>query len=192
MKTNLVIGMAMAAALSVRAGECNVAVYVHSSFPMSSTALSTAELRASAMFREIGVDMRWKEGGARAAAVHASCGIPIMVEIESFAGPQFPKDALAYAHPYSESGTRIHVFMNRIADSRRPQFTIVLLAYVLAHEITHVLERVNRHSEEGVLKAHWNSQDFFLMQSKGLRFDPMDVALIHDAIVKRVQPTATE
>jgi hypothetical protein len=184
MKIYWVAGIAMAAGLSMHAGECNVAVYVNSSFSLNGSIVRNAELRTAALFGEIGVDMRWRAGGAHAAAAHNSCGMPILVEIAGFASPQFPQNVLAYATPYAESGTRIYVFMDRIAANRKPQSATILLAYVLAHEITHILQGVDRHSEDGVMKARWNSRDYFRMQSKGLPFDPLDVELIHAALKK--------
>jgi hypothetical protein len=53
-----------------------------------------------------------------------------------------------------------------------------LLAHVLVHEITHILEGIPHHSQDGVMKAHWTPQDIVRMASRPLPFDPQDVALI--------------
>jgi hypothetical protein len=55
----------------------------------------------------------------------------------------------------------------------------VLLGHVLAHEITHILQGVARHSAEGVMKAHWTEDDFAEMSFKPLRFTEEDITLIH-------------
>ena len=39
----------------------------------------------------------------------------------------------------------------------------MLLAHVLVHEITHVLEGVDRHTGQGVMKARWTEDDLALM-----------------------------
>jgi hypothetical protein len=62
-----------------------------------------------------------------------------------------------------------------------------LLAHVLAHEITHVLERTDRHSADGVMKAHWNLLDFTKMVWRPLPFAVEDVELIHRGIASRMQ-----
>jgi hypothetical protein len=41
-----------------------------------------------------------------------------------------------------------------------------------------MLERDSRHSEEGVMKAHWNREDFNAMFRRKLRFDVADVNMI--------------
>jgi hypothetical protein len=60
-----------------------------------------------------------------------------------------------------------------------------LLAHVLSHEITHLLEDVNRHSSTGLMKAHWDGNDLMEMSAKPLSFGPEDVDLIHRALVQR-------
>ena len=52
------------------------------------------------------------------------------------------------------------------------------------HEITHVLEGVNRHSETGIMKAHWDTMDWRTMRHSFLPFADEDLRLIH-AWIKR-------
>jgi hypothetical protein len=54
----------------------------------------------------------------------------------------------------------------------------MLLAHLIAHEVTHVLERVSRHSETGLLKAHWTSRDYAEMDRHPLAFTADDIVLI--------------
>jgi hypothetical protein len=63
---------------------------------------------------------------------------------------------------------------------------------VLTHEITHVLEQIDRHSPDGIMKANWDSRDKELMKSHSLPFAAIDVELIHAGIAKRMQPAVTE
>jgi hypothetical protein len=49
---------------------------------------------------------------------------------------------------------------------------------VLVHEITHILQGVDRHSESGIMKAQWTIDDYRAMASKPLSFTPLDVKLI--------------
>ena len=185
MKTYWVVGIAMAAGLSAQAEECNVTVYVHTSLS-GSAMLLRAEIQAAAMFREIGVAVRFRNGAVRANDANDACGAPIMLQIDSQAGDQPPAEhTLAYATPYAKSGTCIHIFMDRIAERLNPYFETVLLAHVLAHEITHVLERVARHSADGVMKAHWDRRDKEDMKSHSLPFAAIDVELIHIGIAER-------
>jgi hypothetical protein len=50
--------------------------------------------------------------------------------------------------------------------------------YVLVQEITHVLQGIKRHSDEGIVKAHWDAYDYYRMQSKDLDFTQTDLNLI--------------
>jgi hypothetical protein len=59
------------------------------------------------------------------------------------------------------------------------------LAHVLAHEITHILQGVSRHSESGVMKATWDQRDFEKMAWKPLTFTERDVMLIHFGLEAR-------
>jgi hypothetical protein len=44
--------------------------------------------------------------------------------------------------------------------------------YVLAHEVEHTMQGVARHSESGILKAHWSTEDFKEMTYHKLAFVP--------------------
>jgi hypothetical protein len=57
-----------------------------------------------------------------------------------------------------------------------------LLAHVMAHEITHLLEGFAGHSETGVMKARWDAGDLRRMAVKPLLFDVEDVYLIQDGL----------
>jgi hypothetical protein len=192
MKTYWVIGIAMAAGLSAEAEECNLTVYVNGGH-IGGVMLQRAEIQTAAMFREIGVAVRFRNGAVRANDANDACGAPIMLEIDSQAGDQRPSEhTLAYATPYSKAGTCIHVLLDRVAIGRNPYFETVLLAHVLAHEITHVLERVARHSADGVMKAHWDQRDREDMKSHSLPFAAIDVELIHAGIAQRTHAAVTE
>jgi len=92
--------------------------------------------------------------------------------------------ALAYALPYE--GTHIVIFYDRVqAAVVDPNTVTVLMAHVLAHEITHVLEGVARHSAEGVLKARFIEADYSRMSFKPLKFADEDVARIHQGLEQR-------
>jgi hypothetical protein len=91
---------------------------------------------------------------------------------------------LAYALPYQ--GTYIEVFYDRVRGTVDEETRPHLLAHVLAHEITHILQGVARHSETGVMKAHWTSDDYRWMCSHHLEFAPEDVELIQLAMKIRL------
>src|SRR5262249_9037943 len=62
----------------------------------------------------------------------------------------------------------------RLLSDSRPANEPRLLAHVLAHEIGHVLQRNNAHSESGVMKAHWTADDLGSMARRPLEFSEVD------------------
>jgi hypothetical protein len=127
------------------------------------------ERMTSEIFATIGVRLKW----------HDSCpASPDVIQI-GFAD-QAPKGVadgvLAYARPYE--GIHIVVLYGRVK-RLQPNSTQQVLAYVLVHEITHVLQGTSRHSKSGIMKAHWDFADYDRMRHKTLLFTADDVDLIH-------------
>ena len=89
---------------------------------------------------------------------------------------------LAYTNLYEG---HITVFWDRIraAPSAPP---IVVLAHVLVHEITHILQGIDRHSERGIMKSKWTLADFRAMASEPLPFTLLDVELIQRGMARRL------
>jgi hypothetical protein len=155
--------------------------------------LLDAKAKTAQMFREIGVNLRIRNG-IPARDPSDACLAPIVVEFENSTGYRGSPNALACAAPYKESGARIRVFLDRILLhlNHETAFSNTLLAHVLAHEITHILEQTDRHSDEGVMKTSWTPQDHARMKRRPLPFAPEDVELIHQTLAKRVSPAAAE
>ena len=199
MRACRVFGIAMLAGLSAQAEECAVTVVVQyksiSRGPSQAWDILRAELAVSALFHRIGVKVRWQNVAARnrlAGNWNADdgCGAPMAVQLETDTPDKWRPGAMAYAAPYANSGTSIHVFLDRVATSP-DSVKETLFAYTLAHEITHVLEGFSRHSADGVMKAFWDNRDQYLMAVHRLAFAPEDVELIHLGIARgKVRGTA--
>jgi hypothetical protein len=132
---------------------------------------------ASEMFAEIPVRIDWSSG----RSCQASGVIHIHLKDRTPEGLQ--PGALAYALPYE--GTYIELFYDRIKSTVGPSTLPHLLAHVLVHEITHILQGVARHSETGVMKAHWTPTDYLEMEIHPLHFAPEDVQLIQASLKQR-------
>jgi hypothetical protein len=50
----------------------------------------------------------------------------------------------------------------------------------MAHEITHVLEVKDTHSDTGIMKERWSTADFDLMEESHLEFTPKDIESIQE------------
>jgi len=138
---------------------------------------------ASKMFASIGVRIDWHDRDSCPFEVGA-----IQVHM-SYDPPGIRKfKTLAFAQPYDRN--IIVVFPNRVQELNRNGGPSVL-AHVLVHEITHVLEGISRHSATGIMKAQWDDKDYFEMRRKPLRFAQEDVALIYDGLKARQARVAT-
>jgi hypothetical protein len=149
---------------------------------MESNADSTverAQMEAAAIFSEISVKISWRSGRACSAAD------VIHIHLSNQTPGSLKPGALAYARPYE--GTYIEVFYDRVAKTVCAETLPHLLAHVLVHEITHILEGVSRHSETGVMKAHWTSEDYRNMVGRHLPFAPEDVELVRLGMNQRTE-----
>jgi hypothetical protein len=96
---------------------------------------------------------------------------------------------LAFATLYDgthNENTQIVIFDDRVrAVAIEPHSVAPVLALVMTHEVTHLLEGVARHSAEGVMKARWTREDFSRMRWLPLQFDDESIALIHSGLRRR-------
>ena len=62
---------------------------------------------------------------------------------------------------------------------------------MLVHEITHILQGIDRHSVGGIMKAVGTSSDYTQMKRCQLWFTARDVEMIHNRFAARAaRPTA--
>jgi hypothetical protein len=142
--------------------------------------LPDAEAKAAAMFREVGGDLRILKREPHSS--DGACGMPVVIEFENAHNYTGTARAMAYARPYQNVGTSVHVFIDRVLSGRDPHIANTVLAHILVHEITHVLERVARHSDSGIMKAVLSPADYQQMKLHPLPLSPEDIDLIHEAI----------
>jgi len=134
-----------------------------------------AKKQASKMFAQIGVEVHWHRLTGSAAPLNA-----VVIDIVEHAPASECAGALACARVYE--GVHIRVFYDRLPQIGGKDFLPLLLAHVFVHEITHILQGVDRHSDSGIMKAHWEWNDYDQMHRGTLRFAPIDVYLIQEAL----------
>lgn len=150
--------------------ESVVPVYVRAGNE-SLTVLLRAEGLANKMFRAANVEIEWRNG----LGSHVARPDEVVVTLVRSGQAQFSSKALAWALPYE--GTHIEVAYDRVKEaplSVQPN----LLAHVLVHEITHILQGISRHAPTGVMKAHWDGADYKAISMESLPFTAHDIALI--------------
>ena len=172
MKITAMVAVALTVAMSARAAEVTVYVQGLSAVPLP--VLNRARVLANGMFAAVNVKIDWRAGQpTRRQSQHQGA---LMIEIVTDTPRELKPGALAFARPYE--GVHIDVFYDRVRAATEPELTPNLLAHVLVHEITHVLQGTCRHSDTGVMKARWNHEDYMEMRLKPLLFTEEDVQLI--------------
>ena len=172
----LLAAMAAAASISARASQPaaadgrSVAVCVEEG--SDNRVRGIAEPLAATLFADIGVKIVWSRDERRCLGATEAIFIRMVYDSR----PDEHPHAFGYAVPYG--GRRIVVYYDRVQRLARHIWAPRLLAYVLAHEIAHVLQASDRHSEAGIMKAVWNDDDLYAMDRGTLHFTPMDVFLI--------------
>ncbi len=135
---------------------------------------------ASNIFAAIGVEVEWRSDRLCPSSLDV-----IRVSISFQPDETQRPNALAYALPFE--GSHIVMFYDRVKHSAR-SFSVPeneVLAYVLVHEITHILQGLNHHSTTGIMKAHWKSAEYWGMHSRALQFTAEDVDLIYRGLDSR-------
>lgn len=177
--TLLAIGTSAQAERSPDA-KTTVKVYVVKNVDDANLNISWAQSIASRIFAEAGVRIKWQFGdpGRREQQM------PIMMDLSSNTPAALAPGALAWAQVYE--GVHIRVFCDRIKNTVHgsDRLGTFLLAHVMAHEIAHILERVDRHSETGLMKPSWSRTEIEEMSVKSLSLAPEDVRLIHRSLLK--------
>jgi len=138
----------------------------------------SAQVLASKIFAGIRVGIEWSKESYCPSS-------PDVIKVSlSYTTPntRFP-NALAYALPYE--GTHIEVFYDRLKQRAEVGRVPQLLAHVIVHEVTHILQGISRHSVTGIMKATWDSDDFFEIRRDALDFTSLDVELIYQGVDAR-------
>jgi hypothetical protein len=132
-----------------------------------------SETLASKMFSVIGISLEW----TKKQPADESSQQPIIIEVVTRTPTNLMPGSLAYAVP--QEGSHITVFLDRIEQMRAPSN---VLAHVMVHEITHLLQGIGRHSATGVMKEVWTASDFGGMRLRPLYLTPLDIDLIYSGL----------
>jgi hypothetical protein len=153
----------------------DVTVSLRSSVIAAPGEIERAKSVAKNMFAGIGLNLAW----CAEKCAHEP-GVRINVVLVSGEPGDEDAGALAEAYPFAIEHN-ITIRYDRVHNSAgvSKELEPILLAHVLAHEITHVLQCLDRHSETGVMKARWTTDDYYEMRWKPLDFTSEDVELIH-------------
>jgi len=164
--------------------EEKVTVYLENDANIPAPLLSRSRTLANEMFAHVGVRINWRPGQRAESQLLREGAIAVRLTLDT--PDEFKTSVGAFATP--SEGVHITVLYEHLAWSlAKPGLAPALLAHVLVHEITHILEGVARHSATGIMKANWTSADYYDMQTKTLPFASEDVELIHRGLAQRSQ-----
>jgi hypothetical protein len=162
----------------------DVSVCVKNSYLVPPGVLERAKHMASGMFKAADVNLVWvetEEGGRRS-------GAPLHLDVTLVTSPSWSankrSDALAQAHPFALNSDAITIRYDKLLQTIGPdkELATALLAHTLAHEIGHMVENVDHHSESGVMKPRWDGGDYREMSWKPMEFAPEDVLLMRQGL----------
>ena len=92
----------------------------------------------------------------------------------------------AMAEAFVFEGRTIRIYWNRLNDRRGSLAPAQLLAHVIVHEVMHLLQGCNRHSDSGIMKASWTEEDYSRMRRGQLTFAVEDLELLQHARPRRL------
>jgi hypothetical protein len=188
----LFVPIAICGAAAKASTEPAVVLYVNNGQKIRGFTLGLAQKKVNAIFASAGVPLTWKSGTPRKSLrTAADCAWrPIEIGVDFVSGPpaDTSPDAFARSFPYAEHGFRIEVFVDRLeaAMRLRPLLLTGHLAYVLAHEITHLLQGIVRHSDTGIMRGRWSEDEYQqMLMARPLPFEPIDISLIQEGMSSR-------
>jgi hypothetical protein len=171
-------------------GQCaeRVPVCVKPGDNIPTIVLVKAEALTSHMLATAGATVEWHSSG-RSGCPGLEQARTVHLDLVITMPPGLHTGALAYAEPHrgptgKQSG--IVVIFDRVEHSTKRSSQVPnVLAHVITHEITHILQGTARHSLTGVMKARWAPSDFDLMEYHPLPFAPEDIELIRHGLTRR-------
>lgn len=170
-----VIGcLALGVATQARGQEREVAVGMLNPQAVPCALLAQAQRTAARIYAGVGVKLRWR----------SRPGTEIWMQFDTSVPPEVYPGAMGYARPYGKTETSIHILLDRALGA--PNFAGVLLGHVMAHELGHVLEGINRHSDSGLMKARWDQHDLQQMLVTPLSFSSEDTGLVQMGVKRLV------
>jgi hypothetical protein len=108
----------------------------------------------------------------------------IALDIVGVAPPGLKRGILGMSNPVARVGLNVRVFEDRVLDEAhsrlKPHLTV--LAYVIAHEIGHVLLRPSEHRIRGLMMARWGEVEFERIGQQSLLFTRDEVELMRSTL----------
>ncbi len=165
---------------AMAAGKTQIHIYMND-HDESALLLGPGIPLASSLFDKIGVKLVWHDGarpaGVTGYALRTLKHAPEAASAEALAGTQMGVTEIGEIAIYRD---RVSRFLMEHSNLKN-----VAAGYVLAHELGHAIEGMPRHSDSGIMKAHWSPDDFQNMVFHKLVFAPIDAELIRGRLAAK-------
>lgn len=166
-----------------------LSVRIYSFSGMSEWMLTGAETEAKRMLNSVSLKLRWVD--CTSSVMDSECFVKpqytdLIVRILPKALPGVSISALGITD-YSDNEAASFVFYDRIAALRtHTNLVPSMLGRVMAHEIGHLLLRGQKHSDVGLMRPQWSSDDLRVVSSGCLGMPVKSVQLIRNEVLRRV------
>jgi len=153
-----------------RAPIVSVRVYNHAS--LAPEVLIRARDIVARIFHDSGIQVTWLEPSSEQPEGQFAVRVIVRRNADGFSGASgVMGTTIGDEH---EMGRAAYVFKDRVLQiaHKRHQDVAQVLAYVIAHEMGHVLLPRPAHTAQGLMRADWNGDDLRHMAGEMLRFTP--------------------
>jgi hypothetical protein len=157
-----------------------ILILVHNYANVDPTVLKQAERSAARVLGTAGVQVKWLDCPETSQALEQCQNPPdppvLALELlpASASRRGAPSGSLGFAIPPEpgQFGSFAGVFYDRVRNlSSRGFSEPVILGHAMAHEIGHLLLRIEGHSDSGIMKAEWHPRELQRAENGTLGFD---------------------
>ncbi len=193
-RTGLILYLLWTAAAGQGRPDRKLSIMVYDAAQVGAKTLEHSESLAGTILLKAGIQSRWDAGPVEdlgnlgldfTAYLGSEChagpiaGI-VRLQILSHSPASWAAQALGFSLPCARHGLQVTIYADRVAgvsESGRPTFGRVL-AYVMAHELGHLLLHSGRHEDTGLMKGIWSKSDWQRAATSIISFSPSEARQI--------------
>ena len=178
----LMIGLLIVVPAQAVDAKPTVMVYLEWERSVTPSVVYRATHLASQIFASVGMRVEFHDPHNRRNDGQTGLELKLKVEAQTPSGVE--PGVLALSFPFRADGG-IRVFYPKVQNYKPAECRPPVLAYMMVHEIAHVLEGMQYHSRTGIMKMKWEGRDFGEIHKLKLAFEPDDVELMRAGIERR-------
>ncbi len=172
--------------------DSRITILVYDYAGVKAETLSKAEQETSRIFRHSGVDITWLHCRVPSSSVSLECPesgpmTPVLRLVPRFqlVRNRVHAEAMGYSAGYFATvSVEFAQTLEELGVAGLPE----ILGHIMAHEIGHVLLAGGGHSVSGIMRAHWNSNEWRLLRQGELNFAPEQSRFLRAELLRRLPP----